>query len=133
MLYFLALYLSSSSMHFSEGIMVNFLNTARFFGISTPCTLALRDFIFPLFYIRYQAWVDVELVMIITLRSFLLKADCIKSVMQESEFIRSIVNVQFSEYAFKAISNAGYMTIGLKGKDCAMILSQRKIPVINPE
>ena len=76
---------------------------------------------------------DVELVTIITLRSFLLKADCIKSVMQESEFIRSIVNVQFSEYAFKAISNAGYMTIGLKGKDCAMILSQRKIPVIDLE
>lgn len=33
------------------------------------------------------------------------------------------------EYAFKAISNEGFTSIGLRGKDCAVVISQRKIPV----
>ena len=33
------------------------------------------------------------------------------------------------EYAFKAITNEGFTSIGLRGRDCAVIVSQRKIPV----
>lgn len=33
------------------------------------------------------------------------------------------------EYAFKAISNEGFTALGLRGKDCAVVISQRKIPV----
>lgn len=32
------------------------------------------------------------------------------------------------EYAFKAITAANVMSIGVKGKDCAVVLSQKKVP-----
>lgn len=32
------------------------------------------------------------------------------------------------EYAFKAIINEGFTSIGLRGKDCALVMSQRKVP-----
>lgn len=35
----------------------------------------------------------------------------------------------FVEYAFKAISNEGLVSIGVKGADCAVVISQRKVAV----
>jgi len=33
------------------------------------------------------------------------------------------------EYAFKAITAANIMSIGVRGKDCAVVMSQKKVPV----
>ena len=34
-----------------------------------------------------------------------------------------------AEYAFKAITAANIMSIGVRGKDCAVVLSKKKVPV----
>lgn len=34
-----------------------------------------------------------------------------------------------SEYAFKAITSANINSLAIRGKDCAVVLSQKKIPV----
>ena len=33
------------------------------------------------------------------------------------------------EYAFKAITSAGLTSIAVKGKDCAVVCGQRKVPL----
>lgn len=42
---------------------------------------------------------------------------------------RSTTNPTTLEYAFKAITAANIMSIGVRGKDSAVVLSQKKVPV----
>ncbi len=43
--------------------------------------------------------------------------------------VQKSINHNPVEYAFKAIANEGLVSIGVKGADCAVVISQRKISV----
>lgn len=44
-------------------------------------------------------------------------------------FAKSLASHTCIEYAFKAITAANILSLGIKGKDCAVVLSQKKVPV----
>jgi hypothetical protein len=68
--------------------------------------------------------------MIVKLPFFLRKVVYTKLVNEDDYlWFYFILSVYPLEYAFKAISNDGLVSIGVKGSDCAVVLSQRKVSV----